>query len=107
VNQLIGLSDFVDFSNQLQDVHDQVHGWVGGDMGVVATSAFDPIFWSHHCMIDRVWYLWQLQNGVNNIPDDYKDRTLAPFGMVVRDVLDISRLGYEYAHGTSAVVTKT
>ena len=21
-------------------------------------------------MIDRIWYLWQLQNGVNNIPQE-------------------------------------
>jgi tyrosinase len=104
VKQLIGLSQFNDFSDQIQDVHDQVHGWSGGDMGVVATSAFDPIFWSHHCMIDRLWYLWQLQNGVNTIPDDYKDRPLPPFGMTVRDVLDINRLGYEYTQATSIQV---
>ena len=97
VNNLMSLGSFVDFSNQLQDIHDGVHGWVSGDMGVVATSAFDPIFWSHHCMIDRIWYLWQLQNGVNNIPADHLDKPLAPFALKVQDVLDINRLGYEYA----------
>ena len=102
LNNLMALGNFVDFTNQLQDVHDNVHGWVGGDMGVVAQSAYDPIFWSHHCMIDRIWYLWQLQNGVNNIPADYLDKPLAPFALTVRDVLDISSLGYEYA---DAVVT--
>jgi tyrosinase len=97
VQALINLTDFVDFSNQLQDVHDGVHGWVGGDMGVIATSAFDPIFWAHHCMIDRVWYLWQLKNGVNNIPPSYLSRPLAPFNYTVQEVLDIGRLGYQYA----------
>src|SRR3954447_2702457 len=57
VTDLLTLADFRDFSNQLQDLHDQVHGWVGGDMGSIATSAFDPVFWAHHAMIDRLWYL--------------------------------------------------
>jgi tyrosinase len=96
VQGLMGLTDFVDFSGQLQDIHDSVHGWIGGDVGVIATAAFDPVFWAHHCMIDRLWYLWQLANGVNNIPLSYLDRTLAPFSYTVRDVLDISRLGYSY-----------
>jgi tyrosinase len=107
VNALMGLGNFLDLDTQLEDIHDSVHGWCGGDMGVVARSAFDPIFWSHHCMIDRVWYLWQIKNGVDNIPDDYKDKTLAPFDMRVRDVLDIGRLGYEYGHASSTVLTKT
>jgi tyrosinase len=97
VTNVLGLSSFVDFSNQLQDLHDQVHGWVSGDMGVIATSTFDPIFWAHHCMIDRLWYLWQLQWGVTNIPPNYLHQTLAPWGLTVSDVLDIHRLGYEYA----------
>jgi tyrosinase len=97
VTAVLGLSSFVDFSNQLQDLHDGVHGWVSGDMGVIATSAFDPIFWAHHCMIDRLWYLWQLRWGVTNIPPNYLRQTLAPWGLTVQDVLDIHRLGYEYA----------
>lgn len=103
VQNLMSMGNFVDFTSQVQDVHDSVHGWVGGDMGVVATSAFDPIFWSHHCMIDRIWYLWQLQNGINNIPADYLDKALAPFALTVRDVLDINRLGYEYAQSSVSV----
>jgi tyrosinase len=106
INSLLELTSFVDFSDQLEDYHDQIHGWTGGrdpnnpgnggDMGSVAVAAFEPIFWSHHCMIDRVWYLWQLKQGINNIPDDYLDKPLAPFSFVVRDVLDINNLGYEY-----------
>jgi tyrosinase len=103
VKNLMSLGNYVDFSDQLQDIHDGVHGWVSGDMGVVATSAFDPIFWSHHCMIDRLWYLWQLQNGVNNIPADYLNKALAPFALTVQDVLDINQLGYEYAQASVTV----
>ena len=97
VKEVLALPKFVDFSSQLQDIHDYVHGWVGGDMGVIATSAFDPLFWAHHAMIDRLWYLWQLKWGENNIPIDYLDKVLAPFPFTVRDVLSIDALGYEYA----------
>jgi tyrosinase len=107
VSDLMDLGNYVDLDSQLEDIHDQIHGWCGGDMGQVAIAAFDPIFWSHHCMIDRIWYLWQLKNGINNIPDDYKDKTLAPFNMRVRDVLDINRLGYEYAHSSVTILNKT
>jgi tyrosinase len=103
VQNLMDLGNYTDFSTQVQDIHDSIHGWVGGDMGVVATSAFDPIFWSHHCMIDRIWYLWQLQNGINNIPADYLSKPLAPFALTVRDVLDINSLGYEYAQSSVSV----
>jgi tyrosinase len=107
IDNLLALSDYLDFSSQIQDVHDQIHGWTGGinpddpsqggDMGNIASSAFDPIFWAHHCMIDRIWYLWQLRHGLANVPADYLGLTLVPFGYAVRDVLDIHTLGYEYA----------
>jgi Common central domain of tyrosinase len=48
--------DFFTFQNQLESIHNGIHGWVGGTMGDISTSAYDPIFWAHHCMIDRLWY---------------------------------------------------
>jgi tyrosinase len=104
VDGIIALTDFRDFSNQLQDVHDQVHGWVRGDMGSIGTSAFDPVFWAHHAMIDRIWYQWQLRHGVNNIPPEYLDLALFP-GLTVRQVLDVRTLGYDYAAGAVAAGT--
>lgn len=111
INTLLGLSSFVDFSNKLQDVHDFIHGWtggtspqdpnVGGDMGVIVIAAFDPVFWAHHAMIDRLWYLWQLRQGVNNVPANYLDLVLAPFPYTVRQVLDVHGLGYDYASSSA------
>jgi hypothetical protein len=101
---VLALNDFRDFSNQLQDIHDEIHGWVGGDMGSIGTSAFDPVFWAHHAMIDRAWYLWQLENGVNNIPPEYLDLALFP-GLTVQQVLDVRGLGYDYAAASVAVGT--
>jgi tyrosinase len=113
INDILALPQFADFTSQLQNVHDYIHGWtggtgpdgVGGDMGVVATSAFDPIFWAHHAMIDRLWYLWQLKWGTNNVPPDYLDKTLAPFSYTVRDVLDVQTLGYDYASSVTTSPT--
>lgn len=34
-------------------------------MGSVPVAAFDPIFWLHHCNIDRLLHLWQCNNPGN------------------------------------------
>lgn len=34
-----------------------------GDMGENDTAAFDPIFFFHHCFVDRVFWLWQKKYG--------------------------------------------
>jgi tyrosinase len=91
--------DWTDFTQALEDIHDRVHGWVSGDMGVVGTAAFDPIFWSHHAMIDRVWWLWQVRNGNGNISSDLLEEVLTPFNFKTRDVLNVNDLGYDYAAG--------
>ncbi|MEM8986816.1 MAG: tyrosinase family protein [Pseudomonadota bacterium] len=85
------------FSNSLEQVHGDVHVWVGGSMSEVLTAAYDPIFWSHHAMVDRLWYLWQNSElGVDPSPS-LLSMPLAPFPITVADVLDISNLNYEYA----------
>lgn len=40
IDKILNLLAFDDFCNQVQNQHDRVHGWVGGDMGVVATSTW-------------------------------------------------------------------
>lgn len=98
VESILAATTFEDFSTRLESgPHNSVHAWVGGSMAVVSTAAFDPIFWSHHCMIDRLWYLWQNSRYGRNPPDYMLDTVLSPFPMTVAQTLDISRLGYEYA----------
>lgn len=89
--------DYASFNDALENYHDQLHGWVGGSMGSVTTAAFDPIFFAHHCMVDRIWYLWQVKHGFDRIPNSLLDLELVPFGKRVREVLDTQELGYEYA----------
>lgn len=49
-------------------LHNQVHVWVGGDMGP-ATSPNDPVFYLNHCNVDRVWEAWMRDRGRVYVPD--------------------------------------
>ena len=86
-----------DFLIGAESVHGGIHVWVGGDMEDIAYAAYDPIFWAHHSMVDRLWWLWQLRYSKPGPPPELLDRPLPPFHMTVRDTLDIHALGYEYA----------
>jgi tyrosinase len=98
IPQLFSLSDFRQFSERLRiGWHNFIHVWIGGDMGVVNTAAYDPIFFIHHCNVDRIWAVWQTLHGVDSIPSQMRNVILEPFGMTVKDVLDINSLNYDYA----------
>lgn len=43
--------------------HDNVHVNIGGLMSNVPVAAGDPIFFVHHCQIDRLWASWQAKAG--------------------------------------------
>jgi tyrosinase len=47
--------------------HGLVHSYVGNssNMGQVPTAAGDPVFWLHHCNIDRLWESWNRLNHSN------------------------------------------
>jgi hypothetical protein len=40
-------------------LHNFIHNWVGGHMSGGA-SPNDPIFFMHHCNVDRLWAMWQI-----------------------------------------------
>ncbi|CZT13854.1 related to tyrosinase precursor (monophenol monooxygenase) [Rhynchosporium graminicola] len=67
--------DYTTFSNEawvpsdkpaaydsLESLHDQIHGLTGsgGHMTYIHYSGFDPLFWLHHAMIDRIFAMWQV-----------------------------------------------
>lgn len=96
---------FAVFSDACENIHDGVHGWVGGTMGNVGYAAFDPVFWAHHCMIDRVWWLWQQDGRMNAVPfAGWEDLVLEPFNLTVRDVLNANALGFDYADSETLLV---
>lgn len=106
VNKTLNESDFNYFSDSLEGLHDSVHVWVGGSMSQVPIAAFDPIFWSHHCMVDRLWYIWQINNTPEKGLETMLDAVLAPFNLRVKDVVNVRDLGYDYA-GTEVKIPGT
>jgi tyrosinase len=62
---------FDEASNSLEGTpHGDVHVDVGGLMRRVPTAAQDPLFYLHHCNIDRLWNLWLAQGGRIDPIDD-------------------------------------
>ncbi|WP_338453007.1 tyrosinase family protein [Niallia oryzisoli] len=89
-------------------LHNRVHVWVGGSM-VPMTSPNDPVFLLHHCLVDKVWADWQEGRAKEEMspkpnyapekdgPSDHNlDDEMKPWNRKIRDVLDISKLGYSY-----------
>jgi tyrosinase len=85
-------------------LHGNVHVLTGNgqNMGSVPWAAYDPIFWMHHCNIDRLWASWNAGG-----------RTNASFGTqkfvfannagnrverLAQDFTSIAPLGYRYDH---------
>ena len=65
-----------------------------GDMFSNLTASYDPIFWPIHVNVDRTWWEWQQKNPTG-VPFDL-DSVLSPWSYTIRDMLDVSRFGYEY-----------
>ncbi|KAI0667738.1 tyrosinase [Trametes maxima] len=51
-------------ANSLESIHDGIHVMVGrgGHMGSPEVAGFDPIFFMHHCQVDRLLSLWSALN---------------------------------------------
>ncbi|KAI9692221.1 MAG: hypothetical protein M1822_006451 [Bathelium mastoideum] len=66
----------------LEDFHNSMHDFIGseGHMGTTSIAAFDPVFWMHHCNIDRYLAVWQAINSdwFDDDPDELK-KPLYPF----------------------------
>lgn len=106
---IMGAPSYEEFWRRCAEVHDNVHMWVGGETGQMSDqnwAAFDPLFWAHHAMVDRLWRIWQ-HNNPGALPDhatlEYAMTFAREPSMRVRDVLNVTSLGYEYAAQSSSV----
>ena len=68
------------------------------------SDAYDPLFFAHHTMIDRIWRLWQLRHPTAGVPSDLLDEALPPFNITVAQTIDVSGLGYDYASFSSRTI---
>ncbi len=98
VPSVMNQTDYTDFATQLESVHDGVHVWVGGTMGVIATAPADLIFWMHHANIDRLWWTWfNSPKGTGQNPNlSGVDLVLDPWAYTEPMTRDIGSLGYAY-----------
>jgi hypothetical protein len=87
-------------------LHGTVHVGVGNStdgMGLVPWAANDPIFWLHHCNIDRLWASWNAAGGSNPSDADFTSKPF-PFAdasgtqtvYTVGQVLSLQSAGYGY-----------
>ncbi|MDF0675978.1 MAG: tyrosinase family protein [Nitrospira sp.] len=101
------------FRNRLEgwisgpQLHNLVHVWVGGSM-LPMSSPNDPIFFLHHCFVDKLWADWQrLHPGAGYLPVNGAAQghnlgdamqPWAGIGQTVTpgSVLDHQALGYAY-----------
>ena len=103
-------------------LHGTVHVGVGDattGMGAIPWAANDPIFWLHHCNIDRLWASWNAEGNAN--PSDgaftakgfvFAGPTGAQITYTVGNVLSLSQMGYGYdaliaSDGSPAVSTRS
>lgn len=60
----IGVSTDLRNVDSFESIHDAVHNTAGGETGghmyFLDLSSFDPMFWLHHCNIDRLLSMYQL-----------------------------------------------
>jgi len=103
---LMGAPSYTEFNRRVTLLHDDVHVWVGGSMSDPDWAAFDPLFWAHHTMVDRLWRIWQHYTSVP-LPQNVRDAAMSyPKRFAVlrgSDVERVRQLGYEYAGITDTV----
>jgi peroxiredoxin/N-acetylneuraminic acid mutarotase len=86
-----------------QNPHFFTHIALGGDMADFATVGGDPIFYLHHCNLDRIWESWNRLGNKNPTDPKYLKRKFA-FGDRTGKRVDlpvsagdrVAQLGYEY-----------
>lgn len=66
INGLLELATFSEFRSRLEGgarLHNSTHIWFGHGSSHMRDSNIspnDPMFWLHHCNVDRLWAMWQI-----------------------------------------------
>lgn len=61
---------YYDFQTSINGPHGSVHTTINGNMSSVSSAAKDPVFWLHHCNVDRLWEEWLRKCGGRANPTD-------------------------------------
>ena len=95
------VTDYIPLESPHNTLHDVIGG-EGGNMSDISISAFDPIFWLHHCNMDRHFYTWLYNNTQHftksihphKIANQTYESTQAPF--VKHGIYDVDWNNYAY-----------
>ncbi|APD85940.1 hypothetical protein BM527_07480 [Alteromonas sp. Mex14] len=87
-----------------QSFHNNIHNWIGGNMGAFPTAAFDPIFTGHHGNIDRAWDAWMAIHGKKLPKEERWLNTVFTYPtwdgrltrIAVKDMIETQNLGYKF-----------
>ena len=109
IDDIRRLDAFADFSSALEGTpHSIAHGVVGAGGGHMSwgLSPLDPVFWLHHCNVDRIWAEWQAAtNFTPPSAEVYDGQFVDESGNSVRVTADESHnhvgLGFTYDTVTS------
>ncbi len=99
-------ADYNAFCPAVEQPHNGLHGWVGGTMAQVPYAAFDPVFWVHHCFVEKLFCDWQDRTGAD-LPSSIAGKVQAPFSKTADQLWDYKALGYRYAPPLANTVPST
>lgn len=103
LQQTQGLGLYDPFWRDLEPfIHNPPHNWVGGVMAGISSPG-DPVFYLHHCWLDRIWAEWQVSLGhagpaffTSSGPGAGLNDALMGWTTTPDDVLDHRTLDYRY-----------
>jgi tyrosinase len=90
-------------------MHVAVNGWLGG----FNTAGLDPLFWLHHCNIDRLWVVWRNRDASHidptesswlNLSFDFHSGGGKAISRKVGDAVDTNAIGYDYEDTSDPLV---
>lgn len=105
----LGATSFLGLRALETGTHVPGHTWTGSTMASGA-SPLDPLFYLHHCNLDRIWSIWQLNNAAKEqyehlgvLQSDSVPQARVPLdgtmigGATPASMLDHTALGYTFA----------
>ncbi|KAJ9077102.1 hypothetical protein DSO57_1019837 [Entomophthora muscae] len=85
------LDNYSEFTKHFEpSVHGEMHKAIGKEF-FEHSSPNDPLFFSFHSFVDKIFLIWQEKHGYSL--DSIADEQLEPFGIKVRDILNPKNKG--------------
>lgn len=108
INSILDENEYSRFCRRLEGTpHNSGHVVVGfpvtGPTGHIGDglSPLDPLFWLHHCNVDRLWAQWQMAGNTTpsfggNYNGQFVDTSGSPVNLNADGAQDFTKLGYTY-----------